>query len=138
PGGGGNQVCGLYDINPAKFGQVRESVTLAKAFGKRTEIYNGVDIGVNARVGKSRLFGGASTGATVTDTCDVIVDSPQTRFCHTKNAQTQFKLAGSYPLPLWGLETSWVYQNLPGIDTLATYVATNAQIAPSLGRNLGQ
>ena len=28
------------------------------------------------------------------------------------------------------------YQNNPGIDTTATYVATNAEIAPSLGRDL--
>jgi hypothetical protein len=137
PDGGGNEICGLYDIKPVKFGQVQESVTLAKDFGKRTEVYNGVDIGVNARVKKGRIFGGVSTGATVVDTCDVVVDSPQIRFCHTKNPVTQFKLAGSYPLP-FRLEGSWVYQNLPGIDTLATYVATNAQIAPSLGRNLGQ
>jgi hypothetical protein len=29
-----------------------------------------------------------------------------------------------------------VYQNLPGIPIAASYVANNAQIAPSLGRNL--
>ena len=29
------------------------------------------------------------------------------------------------------------YQNLPGIPIAASYVATNAQIVPSLGRNLG-
>jgi hypothetical protein len=34
------------------------------------------------------------------------------------------------------LKVSANYQNIPGIDTTATYVATNAEILPSLGRNL--
>ena len=42
-----------------------------------------------------------------------------------------------YPL-LWGLRASAVFQNLPGIPRTASYVATNAEIRPSLGRNLGQ
>src|SRR5262249_1375003 len=42
-----------------------------------------------------------------------------------------------YPLP-FQVQTSLVWQNLPGFPLQATYVATNAQIAPSLGRNLGQ
>lgn len=45
---------------------------------------------------------------------------------------------GLVPLPFWGIETAATFQNLPGIPILASYVATNAQIAPSLGRNLGQ
>jgi hypothetical protein len=40
-----------------------------------------------------------------------------------------------YPLP-WNLQTSAVYQNIPGIPITASYVATNAEIRPSLGRNL--
>ena len=41
-----------------------------------------------------------------------------------------------YPLPWWGIQTSASYQNLPGPQISAGYTATNAQIAPSLGRNL--
>jgi flavoprotein len=41
-----------------------------------------------------------------------------------------------YPLP-WDIQTSAIYQNSAGIPITATYTATNAQIAPSLGRNLG-
>jgi hypothetical protein len=42
---------------------------------------------------------------------------------------------GSYPLP-YAFQVSGNLQSLPGIPILASYVATNAQIAPSLGRNL--
>ena len=48
----------------------------------------------------------------------------------------QFKLAAVYPLPWWGIQTAANMQNLTGIPVAASYVATNAQVAPSLGRNL--
>lgn len=48
---------------------------------------------------------------------------------------TQVKLSGTFGLP-YGFRTGITYQNLPGIPIYATYVATNTQIAPSLGRNL--
>ena len=48
----------------------------------------------------------------------------------------QFKLAAVYPLPWWGVQTATTIQSLPGIPIAATYIATNAQVAPSLGRNL--
>jgi hypothetical protein len=40
-----------------------------------------------------------------------------------------------YPLP-WDFQTSVIYQNSPGVPITAGYVARNAEIAPSLGRNL--
>src|SRR5262249_42490645 len=49
---GGQPVCGLYDINPLYFGQVNNLVTQASTYGKWTNIYNGVDLTVNARFGK--------------------------------------------------------------------------------------
>ena len=138
PGGGGYPICGLYDVKRAKFGQVDNLVTQVSNFGKRTEVYNGVDIGINARFGTGgMLAGGVSTGQTDFDNC-VVVDSPQLQFC--KNtlpwaSQTQVKFSGVYPLP-WKLQASAVYQNLPGIPVLATRAYSNSEIAPSLGRNL--
>jgi hypothetical protein len=41
-----------------------------------------------------------------------------------------------YPVPLWNLQTSATIQSLPGPQITASYTATNAQIAPTLGRNL--
>jgi hypothetical protein len=49
----------------------------------------------------------------------------------------QIKFAGAYPLPWWGLQASAVYQNFDGAIRAATIAATNTQVAPSLGRNLG-
>ena len=50
-------------------------------------------------------------------------------------AYTAVALYKAMALPL-GLQTSVIYQNFSGIENTATYTATNAQIAPSLGRNL--
>jgi len=137
--GSGNQVCGLFDVRPAKFGQVDNLITLAENFGGRTEVFNGVDVSMTGRLPNgAQLSGGVSTGQTVNDNCRV-VDSPgETRFCKTTlpfEGQTQIKVHGVYPLP-WDLAVSATFQDLPGIPVAANYTVTSAQIAPSLGRNL--
>jgi hypothetical protein len=100
------------------------------------------------------LSGGFSTGRTVSDNCFQNSDlslfaqvgstsstTPRTQdYCHSVlpfEGQTQFKFSGAYPLP-WDFQASATYQNLPGIPISSTYVASNAVIRPSLGRNLGQ
>ena len=144
PGGGGNQVCGLYDITPSAFGQAGAGnrVAQAEGYGKQTEVYNGVEVGFNARFAQGGLLsGGVFTGRTVTNNC-FAVDSPQQQqpgFCEVINpweGQTQVKLNGVYPLPL-GLQASATFQNLPGIPIQASRTYTNAEVAASLGRNLG-
>jgi len=132
--------------------------------GKQTEVYNGIDLGVTGRFRQGGLVsGGVSTGQTVANNCAIATKFPQviatntltfggalgstvsagpntsTQFCEVTfpfSAQTQLKLAAIVPLP-WSLQASAVLQNLPGVPINTSYVATNAQIAPSLGRNLG-
>lgn len=43
---------------------------------------------------------------------------------------------GSYVVPVIGLQISGTLQSIPGPEIAANYVASNASIAPSLGRNL--
>jgi hypothetical protein len=52
------------------------------------------------------------------------------------SGSTQFKAFALYPLP-WDLQVSGTYQDSSPVPTNAGFVATNAMIAPSLGRNLG-
>lgn len=137
PGGGGDVISGLYNVTPAKFGKVNELVTHASHFGKMTEVSDYFDIGIIARLRGAQLGGGLSTGRQVRDKC-FVVDSPQLRHCRVVfpfAALTQVKLHGTYPLP-WDLSLSGVYQDLAGPPIQASYVASNAEIAPSLGRNL--
>jgi hypothetical protein len=154
----GKQFCGIYDVRPAKFGQVDYLRTQSSPYGKQSEVFDGFDITMGARFGQGgQIQGGLGTGRTVTDNCFVI-DSPSTMFagtpgganlavptqdarpgfCHISRpwmAATQVKFSVVYPLP-WKLQASAIYQNLPGFPIAASYVATDAEIRPSLGRHL--
>src|SRR5262249_18962066 len=134
------------------FGKVNTVVTGADQFGSITQVYNGVDVTVSARWGKGGLLsGGISLGKTVNNDCALNAypqiapvqggfnhssPSASTQFCEITNPQNQVKIAASYPL-MWGLQVSGVLQNLMGTPWAESVTATNAQIAPSLGRNLG-
>ena len=139
-GVGGRQICGLYDLNPAKFGQVDNLVTQASHYGDYKEVFTGVDASVNVRFGRGGVIqGGMATGSQGVSRC-FVVDSPQDMYqCDNRppwSGQTQFKLSTVYPLP-WALQVSGTYQDSSPVPTDGTLVATNAMIAPSLGRNLG-
>ena len=120
--GAGQQITGLFDIDPVARTRVDNLVTQMSNFGKRRQVYNGFDVALNARFGDGGYAqGGVSSGQTVNDNC-VIVDSPQQvvlegqQFC--KNpvpwaGQTQVKANASYPLP-YDVLVSGVFQNLPG------------------------
>jgi hypothetical protein len=161
PGGGGYPVCGMSDVTPAKFGQVNNLITLGSNLGGgEYQHWNGADLGVSARLQHGVLIsGGLSTGKETRDNCNVVgktsnpvlgpgfynslttiflpMAGPNTVDCHYETPYlTQVKLLGVYALPWWGLETSAAFQNAPGPDITADYVATNANIAPSLGRTL--
>ena len=47
----------------------------------------------------------------------------------------EFKISGSTNLP-YGVQVSAVYQQIPGIPITTSYVATNAEVANTLGRPL--
>jgi hypothetical protein len=140
PGGGGYPVCGLYDIVPPKFGQGNEIVTRASNYGKgKSRVSNFFTGSVTTQLGAGIQFGGSvDTGRIVQDTC-FVVDSPQSLLnCHIVapfKSQAQIKTYWSLPLPA-AFIVSGVLQNLSGIYYEANYAAPNAQIAPSLGRNL--
>ena len=140
PNGGGYQVCGLFD--PNRIVAQNNVITLSKDYGAQSEIYNGVDLSLNLRLPRGVVVqGGTSTGRVTLDSCDVRTQLPESApgnpFCSvTPPFQTQVKVLGVYPLPWWGLQASATFQSLPGPEITASYSASNAEIAPSLGRNL--
>jgi hypothetical protein len=157
----GEQICGYYDLKPGKVGQSQNLVRLAKHYGEQTEIYNGVDASMTWRISGLTLFAGLSTGRVTTSQCFVVdapvvylgVVSPATPTATNPQSPmsscnvvppflTQYKAYGVYQLP-WGVSLSGTYQAVPQPATggaltsiTADYVATNAEIRPSLGRDL--
>jgi len=59
-----------------------------------------------------------------------------TQYCEwTTPFQTQYKLIAGHTFP-WDIQASVAFQSIPGREIQANWAATNAAIAPSLGRNL--
>ena len=166
PGGGGYQVCGLYDIKPEKFGQVNSVVTRAQQFGKQRLINDFFSVSLNARLRSDLQFGaGVDTGRTVNDLC-FNVDSPGAAAGNVPAIFSAFTPAVQIPgaaITIDGKEqcrvvtpfsgqtqfkafgtyslprdfvVSLILQNTSGPSIVATYAAPTAIIAPSLGRNL--
>jgi len=146
----GQQLCGLYDLNPNKVGQVDNLVTMTGNYGRQREVYNGVDVNLQLRLkDKATLGGGWNIGNAVqlgttaggtasasTDSCYVI-DSPQQLFnCKVDVPyQSRIKINGSYTFP-WDIQVAAVAQSNPGANYTANLAYSSAQIQPSLGRPL--
>jgi hypothetical protein len=146
----GQQLCGFYDINPNKFGQVNNLITLSDNYGHQREIYNGADMTFQLRLRQRATIGGGwnignsvqlttNAGGNVsagTDACYVI-DSPQMLYnCKVDVPyQNRFKVNGSYTLP-YGIQVAAVVQSNPGPTVNANRTYTLAEIQPTLGRAL--
>ena len=134
-------------------------MNLDSKYGGQSEVYDGIDVTLNARIRGGVIGGGFATGRTVTDICDIVDDVPEmamnlaatatltsnhvvgptntpSRFCRISapwSGLTQVKLFGTYPLP-WDLRASVNYQHLPGVATTARYVVSGAEMTAGLGR----
>jgi hypothetical protein len=158
PNGGGYQLCGIYDLNPAFVGQVDRLGTKSDEFGKQREQFTAIDLGVTTRLQGLLLQAGTSSGKLMTDNCEIVKNAPSSigvapgnqglsagnanpsaTWCHSESPfLTQFKVSGAYTLPWQEVQVSGAYQDLPGKEILANATFTNAQIMPSLGRALSQ
>jgi hypothetical protein len=152
PGGGGNTICGFYDIDPSRFGATNNVITFANTFGGQHDSYDAVDLSLNLRLPRGAVVAGGTnterfksnfcyaqndpslTPATLTSI--VLQTGRSLNDCDIRTPwQTQLKFYAVYPLP-YGIDVSAAFQSVPGAEITASYTATNAQIAPSLGRNL--
>ena len=160
PGGGGYVVGGLYDLNPNKAGKTDNYVTFASDYGNMIEHWNGVDISVNARPRDGMLLqGGLSVGRTSFDNCEIRALLPEYNtaaiplgaaapavtvnqtnpYCHVDEKwQPQIKLLGTYTIPRVDLRVAAIFQSVMGFPIVANYVANNAAVQPSLGRQLSE
>ena len=161
PGGGAYVVSGLFDVIPEKAGQVSNLVADAGRYGTWKQYFNGVDVNLNIRDFKRlTLIGGLSTGQTVADNCEVRAALPElattttgtsafgaglatsavtpvSPYCHAAYGfLTQSRGLVTYFIPKIEVQVAATFQSRPGPMLAANYAATNADVAPSLGRNL--
>jgi hypothetical protein len=102
--------------------------TLASNYGKEAEHWNGVDIGLNARLnGGVFFFGGFDIGKTMLDTCEVAAKVPESLIA--SGAQTVMT-----PLDYCHTESTWLYQIkgngsylVPKIDVLLSATLVSVQ-----------
>ncbi len=160
PDGGGYVLNGLYNVNPSKFGQSDEYVSLSKNYGKETNVFNGFDVTLSARPRAGVLIqGGTSTERESKNNCDLAARVPGSmieggpfvdrsagatrgasiprQFCDAPGTfQTQVKLLGSFVIPVVDVQMSASLQNLPGPEIAANFIVPNAVVAQTLGRSL--
>jgi hypothetical protein len=121
PNGGGYQVCGLYYVSPAKFGQVDNLIVFNPG---RRRVYDGVDFSVTTRLRRMFLYGGMNFGRLLEEDCAVI-DNPSMNavgvttdvksFCKTSTGVKPIgSFSASYNLPWWGITTAATFQSNPG------------------------
>ena len=148
PDGGGQQICGLYDIVPTKFGVATNNIVkrVSDLGVTQDEVFDGVDVSFSARPGGGVfLNGGIASGRTRFGQCDAFVDNPAETFgltgatysyCdYTSGWLTQAKVNGSYTIPWQDIQIGGVLQNLPGQQVIAQWNITQAD-AQGLGRPL--
>ncbi len=157
PGGGGNRIGPLYDLNPSVFGRSSGLIEATDKIGDDTRVFNGVDVTFNVRSLKNVTFsGGTSTGKVVNDWCDIRAKVPEaslgfinllnTPYCHQESPfQTSFRGLATYLIPRVDVVISGVYQDKINVGTdqlvalSANYTMTAADLAAAaaqLGRSL--
>ncbi|HVZ19650.1 MAG TPA: TonB-dependent receptor [Vicinamibacterales bacterium] len=155
PGGGGQVIGPLYDVNPGLFGATNNLITSADKYGTQYQRFNGMDLTANARPRNGlTLQGGVSFGKTTADSCEIRAALPETAplnpFCHIETGYLpQVKMIGAYEIPKIEVQASVAYSGKAGIQVsgfgtpagvggalAANYTVSNAVVAPQLGRNL--
>jgi hypothetical protein len=158
PNGGGHTISGLYNLVPTAIGQVDEWATNSKNYAEQKENWQGVDVGVVARLRNGlTMQGGTSTGRRLSDSCalkavlpeqgigtrgsttSIAGGSPTNPYCRVVEPyQTSVRGLVTYTIPRVDVQVSSTWRSDPGNSLAANFVANNAYIAANgtLGRPL--
>ena len=144
---------GLYNVKPAHFSAAPNNLrTYAPDYGEISQVYNGVDININARMRNGvQLQAGTSTGQRVTDYCDVRgklpeqtggfstgsevpAYSPVNPYCHVEpGITTRFTGAGSYIVPKIDVQLAATFQSSPAEPLRADWTVSSADRGADAG-----
>jgi hypothetical protein len=142
PGGGGQNLCGFYDIKPQFFAQGQLRVTNSKEFGNQQRYWDGFTFNATGRLPKGiRVGGGLDVGKNVDDHCYTVdipnqpagltgaqlAGGPNCKIVTDWSDQLDFRLRGSIPLK-GGFNTSFIYRNTRGAVINATLAVPRANV----------
>jgi hypothetical protein len=105
----------MYNVSPAALRRVNNVVSTDDS---QKEWYNGYEVSFTARLPHgATLFGGTTAERMLWTLCNEQSNPNNLLYCDARNGhipfRTQFKLAGSYPLP-YGVQVSGSFQSIPG------------------------
>jgi hypothetical protein len=130
------QVLPLYNLNPALRANVDRIDVNSPDSDLRRRTYNGLQLGFNARIAGAQFFGGWTIDRIIDVRCDAIESNqgryggtaaiaannqpqPDFHWCDQSQLDMPFlhevKLAGSYTLPWWGIQTNLAFQSYNGL-----------------------
>jgi len=161
PGGGGYQVCGLYDLKPAIVAlnlPASSTITFSDTYGGETNIYQGFEVNMRATFkGGSFVSGGINAQKRIFDQCNLVntgivsaltaaatevaeIFPDGTKACRQDLPyRPDFKMSGSYSAP-FDISISPTFQFVRGVQNggaapsvLATWSTTPAA-STTLGR----
>jgi len=130
----------MYDTVSTAVAQAVQNVDTNDSNVKQS--YNAFEFNFQARLPHgARLFGGSATDRTIANTCAGAASNPNflltiggVNYCDQTNSgipwRTQFKLAGTFPLPWYGITTAASFQALPGYILGASALAAGGAGAP--------
>jgi hypothetical protein len=155
PNGGGQTISGLYNVNPGKFGQTNNLITLSGNYGTQVQRWQGIDVNARVRAWSGMTFqGGLSAGSNFNDNCEILAQLPELAppaatpgtqptgsttgpYCRNSTPYLMsVKGLGTYTVPKLDVSVSGSFQSSPGQIIAANFNATNAFTQPSLGRPL--
>jgi hypothetical protein len=151
PGGGGQTVGPLYNLNPNVFGQLNNRIIPTDKVGDDTRVFNGVDVTFNVRNVRGFTFsGGTSTGKVENDWCEIRAAVPEAfllnPYCNVASPWlTSVRGLVTYTVPRIDVQLSSVIQDKPNVGTdqlgsiSANYTLTaadQAAAAAQIGRPL--
>jgi len=122
---GGGEIITLYNLNDNKRGQVNRVRTNSP---NNTQVYNGFEVSINARLGRGFAFGSITTERTADNDCtDLDDNNPNNlRFCDTvRPFRTLYKASAAYRLP-YEVQIAGTFQARPGIPIGSDYSVTAA------------
>ncbi len=144
PNGGNYTVGTLYNVTPDGFLRAASNnITDAGRFGTQYSSYNGMLFNISARASKGlTLQGGINSGKTVTDSCEIRAQLPETSptnaYCHNDPGLiTKMSAVGSYVVPKIDVLFAGTLRSDQGAALAANWNAPTATVInPALNRTI--